>query len=150
MKTSEDISNTLLVHGFITASALIMIFGVVFAILMIQTFGMIGSANSIAVTALFIIIGASCLALMPYCFRVARSIQILEIVGSDTLSMHPPVFVSDMNHPKEIELGQITDVSQDKILGSLTMVTFTESGDKKTIYSFLKKGKLDLIKKGAA
>ena len=150
MKNSEDISNTLLVHGFIAVSAFIMIFGVVFAILMINIFVTMGSANSIAAATLLIIIGAPCLALTPYCFRVARSIQILEIVGSDTLRMHPPLFISDINHPTEIELGQITDVSRDKILGSLTVVTFTERGDKRTIYSFLKKGKPDLIKKGAA
>lgn len=139
MNNTEEVSNTLFVHSFIAVSALILILGVFFAINLIRIFGNIISTGSTADSPIFIIIGVACVALMPYCFRIVKSLQILEIVGSNKLLLHPPIFVNDMNHPSEIELSQITEISRDKILVNLVAIAFIENGDERKIYSFIKK-----------
>lgn len=145
MNNSEEVSNTFFIHSFIAISTLILILGSVFAITSIKIVGNIVSSGSTSEPAIIIVIGIVCLALTPYCFRIFKSLQILEIVGPKLL-LHPPFFVNDMNHPREIELGQITNISRDKIFNNLVKITFVEDGDKQKIYSFIKKGKVDVIK----
>ena len=103
------------------------------------------SFGSTSQSPLIIITGVVCLALMPYCFRIFKSLEILEVVGPNLL-LHPPLFVNDMNHPSEIELSQITNISRDKVFNNLVEITFVKGGYEQTIYSFIKKGKLDVIK----
>ena len=149
MNNSEEVSNTFFIHSFIAISTLILIFGSVFAISLIKIVGNIVSSGSTSHSPVIIVVGIICLALMPYCFRIIKSLHILEIVGSKVL-LHPPIFVNDINHPSEIELRQITNISRDKIFNNLVKITFVEDGEKKKIFSFIKKGKLDVIKESIA
>lgn len=151
MNNTEKVSNVFFVHSFIAASFTILIFGTFSAINLIRNFGDIlgggGTSDSLTVS----IIGIVCIILMPYCFRIVKSLQILEIVGSGSnkqkLLLHPPIFVNDMNLPDEIELSQISYISQDKIFSNLVEFSIVENGDEKKIYSFIEKGKLDVIYK---
>ncbi len=148
MNNSEEISNTFFIHSFIVISTLILILGTVFAINLIRILGNIlitgGTSDSLVIN----IVGITCAFIMPYCFRIIKSLQILEIVESNgsKLLLHPPIFVNDVNHPTEIKLSQVTNISRDSILNNLVEFTFVENGDEKQIYSFIEKGKLDLIK----
>ena len=145
MKNSEEVSNTFFIHSFIAISTLILIYGSVFAVVLINIIGNIVSSDSTSQSPLIIITGVVCLALMPYCFPIFKSLEILEVVGANLL-LHPPLFVNDMNHPSEIALSQITNISRDKVFNNLVEITFIEGGDEQIIYSFIKKGKLDVIK----
>lgn len=146
MNNTEKVSNTFFVHGFIIVSLLILTVGAVFTLSLIKIFGNIVSTGSTSHSPVIIGIGVGCLALLPYCFRIFKSLQILEIMGPNLL-LHPPIFVNDINYPSEIELKQITDISRDKIFNALVKITFEEDGQEQHIYTFIKKGKLALIQK---
>lgn len=148
MNNTEEVSNTFFTHSFIVISTLILILGLVFLINLIRVLGNILITGSASDSLVINIVGLSCALIMPYCFSIIKSLQILEIVESNEskLLLHPPIFVNDMNHPTEIKLSQVTNIYRDSILNNLVEFTFIENGNEKKIHSFIKKGNLELIK----
>ncbi len=138
MNKTEEISNVLLTHSFIAIAFIIVIFGIV-----IISIG--GMSNS----PLLIILGIICLVLMPYSFRVVKSLRMLKIADPESkkpkLILHEPIFVNDINYPDDIELSQVVTITQDHIFSNLIEFTFIENGEKQKINSFIKKKKLKYI-----
>ena len=149
MNNREDVTDTLTTHGFIAISILILIIGVAFAFSLISIVG-----NSVSFDSsyqwsaiIFIVIGIVCLGTTPFVFQILKSLRILEIAG-DRLIVHSPIFDNYLDIPRELELSQITTISEDRMFKNLMHITFVEGGEKETVYSFLQKGKVDLFKEG--
>ncbi|PAU95528.1 hypothetical protein CK503_00235 [Aliifodinibius salipaludis] len=134
MNTGEELSNTFLIHGFILIVFLIIIFGAVSAVFLIKALGHIISSGSISISPTFVAVGVLCVVLMPYCFHIVKTLQIMEIsdfeANKQKILLHRPIFVNDMNHPDEIELNQITSMTQGSLFANLMEFTFVENEKK--------------------
>ncbi len=144
MNAPEEVSNPFLVHGFIAATFLIIVSGLIFVINSIGNVSTIFSSGVIFQSLSTIIIGIVCVILIPYCFRIAKSLKMIEIVGSESNEqkwlLHSPIFVNDVNHPDEIELRQITGMSQHNMFHTLVTFTLAENGKKRKCTASSRRG----------
>jgi len=100
MNGTDKITNSFAAYSFVVLSVLILIFGAVFAIRLIGLVADIVSSGSTSHSVITIVSGILCIALMPVCFRVLRSLRILELSdtpsGNRKLIVHPALFVNDI------------------------------------------------------
>jgi len=128
----------------------VLIGGSLFVLFAINIVGNIVNAPISQSLAILIVFGIICLILMPYCFRVARTIRFLDISSSDPknikFTIHAPVYANEVRNPDEIDIKQISTISQDRIFSNLMKFNYEYDGEQKTITSFIKKKNVDFIR----
>lgn len=150
MVKSGSISSEFLINSFLGFAFVVLMGGTLSVLFAINIADNIINASISQPLVILIVFGIICLTLMPYSFRVARSIRFLDISSSDPKNMkftiHAPVYANEVGNPDEIDIKQIRTITRDRIFSNLMKFNYEHDGQQKTIISFIKKENVDFIR----